>query len=156
MAKAVKGYLKGSAEPQSGDSLIAVNVLEHVERDDDVLRQAWDIARPGGTLLLFVPALPEIFGSLDTAFEHFRRYTKESLRRSLETAGWHIESLGYMNMPGILPWFVAGRMLHRTSITGREARLYDRFIVPVTAAIEDRVKAPIGQSLIAIARKNAA
>ena len=153
-ATAVKGYLKGSAPPESADSLVAVNVLEHVERDDDFLRQAWEIARHSGTLLLFVPAVPAIFGSLDSAFEHYRRYTKESLRSSVEKAGWHIERLGYMNMPGILPWFVSGRVLRRTSISVAEARLYDRIVVPVTAAIEDRVSIPIGQSLLAIARKN--
>lgn len=153
-ATAVKGYLEGSAPPESADSLVAVNVLEHIEGDDEFLRQAWEIARPGGTLLLFVPAVPAIFGSLDTAFEHFRRYTKASLRSSVETAGWHIERLGYMNMPGILPWFVSGKVLGRTSISGAEARLYDRLVVPVTAAIEDRVSVPIGQSLLAIARKN--
>ncbi|MEO7502642.1 MAG: class I SAM-dependent methyltransferase [Gemmatimonadaceae bacterium] len=153
-ATTVKGYLEGSAPPQSVDSLIAVNVLEHIERDDDILRQAWEIARQDATLLLFVPAVPAIFGSLDTAFEHFRRYTKESLRNSVETAGWSIERLGYMNIPGILPWFVSGRVLRRTSISGAEARLYDSLVVPVTAAIEDRVSMPIGQSLLAIARKN--
>lgn len=153
-ATAVKGYLKGSASPQSADSLVAVNVLEHIERDDEFLRQAWEIGRPGGTLLLFVPAVPAIFGSLDTAFEHFRRYTKASLRSSIETSGWRIERLGYMNMPGILPWFVSGRMLGRTSISGTEVRLYDKLVVPVTAAIEDRLSVPIGQSLLAIARKN--
>ena len=153
-ATAVKGYLKGSAPPESADSLVAVNVLEHIEDDHAFLRLAWDIARPGGTLLLFVPAVPAIFGSLDTAFEHFRRYTKASLRSSVESAGWHIERLGYMNMPGILPWFVSGRVFGRTSISGAEARLYDRLVVPLTAAIEDRVRVPIGQSLLAIARKN--
>lgn len=153
-ATTVKGYLRGAVPAQSADSLVAVNVLEHIERDAEFLRQAWEIARPGGTLLLFVPAVPAIFGSLDAAFEHYRRYTKASLRSSLETAGWHVERLGYMNMPGILPWFVAGRVFGKTSISGAEARLYDRLVVPVTAAIEDRVNIPIGQSLLAVARKN--
>jgi hypothetical protein len=61
-----------------------------------------------------------------------------------------------MNFPGILPWFVAGKLLGLTSISVRQARLYDRFVVPIAEAIEDRVKAPIGQSLVAIARKSAA
>jgi hypothetical protein len=73
----------------------------------------------------------------------------------VETAGWRIERLGHMNMPGILPWLVSGRLLGRRSISGVEARLYDKLVVPVTAAIEDRLSIPIGQSLLAIARKNA-
>ena len=154
-ASPVKGYLR-HAPPGSADTLVAVNVLEHVERDDEFLREAWEKARPGGTMLLFVPAVPAIFGSLDTAFEHFRRYTRESLRRRVETAGWHIEVLGYMNLPGILTWFVAGKVLRRTSIGKPETRLYDRLVVPIAAAIEDRVPVPIGQSLIAIGRKKVA
>lgn len=152
-ASVVKGYLEDSAPPASADSLVAVNVLEHIERDDEFLRRTWEVARPGGTLLLFVPAVPAIFGSLDRAFEHFRRYTKKTLRKRIEPAGWRIERLGYMNLPGIIPWFVAGKVLRRTSI-GREARLYDRLVVPIAAAIEDRVSVPIGQSLIAIGRKS--
>ncbi len=155
-ATAVKGYLEDSAGPASTDSIVAVNVLEHIEHDEEFLQRLFDVSRPGGTLLLFVPAVPAIFGSLDAAFEHFRRYTRPSLRALLERAGWHIEKLEYMNLPGILPWFVAGKVLGWTSIGGREARLYDRLVVPIAAAIEDRVKAPIGQSLIAIARKNVA
>lgn len=154
-ATAVKGYLEDSAAPASADSVVAVNVLEHIERDDEFLRRSWEVARPGGTLLLFVPAMPAIFGSLDRAFEHYRRYTKESLRERIESAGWRIERLGFMNLAGIVPWFVAGKMLHRTSIAGSEAKLFDRLVVPVTAAIEDRVNVPIGQSLIAIARRAA-
>lgn len=151
--RVVKGYLEDSAPPESADSLVAVNVLEHIERHDEFLRRTWEVARPNGTLLLFVPAMPAIFGSLDRAFEHFRRYTRASLRERIESANWRIESLAYMNLPGILPWFVAGKVLRRTSIAGGEARLYDRLVVPVAAAIEDRVSVPIGQSLIAIARK---
>jgi SAM-dependent methyltransferase len=148
----VKGYLDDSAGPQSADSVVAVNVLEHIERDDEFLHRTRDVARPGGTLLLFVPAIPAIFGSLDRAFEHFRRYTKATLRERISSAGWRIERLGFMNLPGIIPWFVAGKVLRRKSI-GSEAKLYDRLVVPVAAAIEDRVNIPIGQSLIAIARK---
>jgi SAM-dependent methyltransferase len=152
----VKGYLEDSGAPESADSLVAVNVLEHIERDDEFLRHSWEVARPDGTLLLFVPAMPAIFGTLDKAFEHFRRYTRETLRNRIEAASWKIEELGYMNLPGILLWFVAGKVLRRTSIAGREARLYDRLVVPVAAAIEDRLNVPIGQSLIAIARKRVA
>lgn len=155
-ATVVKGYLDDSASPASADSVVAVNVLEHVERDAEFVQRARDVVRPGGTLLLFVPAVPAIFGSLDTAFEHFRRYTRASLRHLLESAGWQIERLDYMNLPGIVPWFFAGKVLRWTSIKSSDARLYDRLVVPIAAAIEDRVGTPIGQSLIAIARKNVA
>jgi SAM-dependent methyltransferase len=154
-ARAIKGYLEDYPAESSSDSLVAVNVLEHVEDDDAFLRRAWDVVRPEGTLLLFVPAVPAIFGSLDRAFEHFRRYAKAQLRQRIERAGWTIERIGYMNLPGILTWTVAGKLLKRKSISARDARVYDRLVVPVAAAIEDRIEIPIGQSLLAIARKRA-
>ncbi len=152
-ATATKGYLADYPGEAFADSLVAVNVLEHVRHDSEFIRKAWDVVVPNGTLLLFVPALPAIFGSLDRAFEHFRRYTRPRLRKLIEDAGWTIERISYMNVLGILPWFVAGRLLKRTSISHREARAFDRFAVPISAAVEDRLEMPIGQSILAVARK---
>lgn len=149
----IKGYLKDFERKSVADSLVAVNVLEHVKDDEDFLRRALDIVRPGGTLLLFVPAIPAIFGSLDKAFEHFRRYTRPRLRSIIEIAGWTIERIDYMNFPGILPWFIAGRALGRTSISSRAAIAYDRFVIPFAQAMEDRIQMPIGQSLLAVGRR---
>lgn len=148
----VRGYLQDYTPTSSADSLVAVNVLEHVEDDAEFLRLARNVVLPGGTLLLFVPAIPGIAGSLDKAFEHFRRYAKGSLRARIEGAGWSVEKIGYMNFPGMLPWFLAGKVFRRSSISAVEARFYDRVVVPLTAAIEDHIEIPIGQSLIAIAR----
>lgn len=152
-AQALEGYLGDHAAELSADSVVAVNVLEHVEHDNEFLRLAWNIVVPGGTLLLFVPAVPAIFGTLDTAFEHYRRYTRPLLRQKLENAGWSIERIDYMNLPGILPWFVVGRILHWSSISSRSARFYDRVVIPITSAIEGTLPMPIGQSLLAVARK---
>jgi len=152
-AQALEGYFGDHAEELSADSVVAVNVLEHVEHDEEFLRLAWRVVVPGGTLLLFVPAVPAIFGTLDTAFEHHRRYTRPALRQKLESAGWSIERIDYMNLPGILPWFVVGRIMKWTSISSRSARFYDRVVIPVTSAIEEVIPIPIGQSLLAVARK---
>jgi SAM-dependent methyltransferase len=154
-AHALKGFLDEFASQLSADSLVAVNVLEHVQKDEEFLRLAWRIVVPGGTLMLFVPAVPAIFGTLDTAFEHFRRYTRPGLGQTLEKTGWVIERMSYMNFPGIIPWLIAGRLLRWRSISPRSARFYDRFVMPPTARIEEMIEMPIGQSLLAIARKPA-
>lgn len=152
-ATTAKGYLEDYSGQPLADSLVAVNVLEHVRNDSEFMRKAREVVSPNGTMLLFVPAVPAIFGSLDRAFEHFRRYTRPQLRKQIEEAGWTIERISYMNIMGILPWFVAGRLLKRTSISTAEARAFDRFAVPLTSAIEDRLEMPIGQSILAVARK---
>ncbi|HEX6573756.1 MAG TPA: methyltransferase domain-containing protein, partial [Gemmatimonadaceae bacterium] len=67
-----KGYLSEFYGGLKADVIVAVNVLEHVEDHEGFLREAYAAINPGGSLLLFVPALPAIYGTLDKAFEHHR------------------------------------------------------------------------------------
>jgi SAM-dependent methyltransferase len=147
------GYLEDLVGSLKVDSVIAVNVLEHVERDDEFLKAAYDLLNPGGSLLLLVPALPAIFGSLDRAFEHFRRYTRSGLERSIVNNGFAIQKLGYLNLLGVAAWFVSGRVMHRTTLGRGQVRFYDRWVIPVLRRIESVITVPIGQSLLVIARK---
>ena len=147
------GYLEEFAPSLKANSVIAVNVLEHVERDAEFLHAAHSALVPGGYLLILVPALPAIFGSLDRAFDHYRRYTRSGLTSQIQTAGFEIEKLHYLNMLGVAAWFASGRIMRRTTLGRDQVRFYDRFVVPALRQIETWVKPPIGQSLLAIARK---
>jgi SAM-dependent methyltransferase len=149
------GYLEDLTDSLESDSIIAVNVLEHVEKDDDFLKASYSILAPGGSLLLLVPACPAIFGSLDRAFDHFRRYTKSGLRASLLAAGFEIEVIHYLNMVGVAAWFLSGRVLRRTTLGRGQVRFYDRWVIPVVRRLESVIPVPIGQSVMAIARKPA-
>ncbi len=148
-----KGYLSEHKQTLAGDSIVAVNVMEHIPDDAEFLRDAYASVISGGHLLLFVPALPALFGTLDVAFEHHRRYTRTSARKVIEAAGWKPIRISYMNLPGIAAWFMAGRVLKKTSIAARDARTYDRFVVPLMSRIESLVEPPIGSNIVAIARK---
>jgi SAM-dependent methyltransferase len=136
----------------SADSLVAVNVLEHVEDDEAFLRAANRIVVPGGHLLLFVPAHQFLYGSLDAAFDHFRRYSKPMLSSVVSRAGWEIKRISNVNIAGILPWLVAGKIFRNTTIGHRQMRLFDTLVVPVMKRIESIREPFIGQSLLAIAR----
>jgi len=149
----VRSYLNAGLKLPRADSLVAVNVMEHIEDDAEFAATAFASVKPGGALLLLVPALPAIFGSLDAKFEHFRRYTRKSLREKLEPGGWVIERLDYANLPGVLAWYVAGRVLRKSTITPRETMLYDRWVIPWAFRLEALIAPPLGQSLVVIARK---
>lgn len=147
------GYLEELASSLKADSVIAVNVLEHIERDADFLRAAHEALVDAGYLLLLVPAVPAIFGSLDRAFDHFRRYTRSGLRKQLLDAGFEIETLRYLNILGVGAWFVSGRIFRRSTLSRAQVRFYDRWVIPWLRAVERGFQTPIGQSLLAIARK---
>lgn len=149
------GYLEDIGDVAAADTVIAVNVLEHVERDAEFLSAANRILAPGGALLILVPAMPALYGSLDKAFDHYRRYTRSGLEQSLRTAGFEIETLHYLNSVGVAAWFAAGRVLRRTTLGRAQVRFYDRWVIPWLRRIESRFHPPVGQSLLAIARKPA-
>jgi SAM-dependent methyltransferase len=152
----VKGYLSDAIGTNQADAIVAVNVLEHVDDHEGFVSQASEMLRDGGYLLIFVPALPVLFGSLDEQFEHYRRYTKSSLRNVLNRQGLGEVELRYTNLPGIASWFIAGRVLKKRTIGRREVQLYDRYIMPWVQRAEKIAPPPLGQSLIAVYRKGQA
>ncbi|MEO8577017.1 MAG: class I SAM-dependent methyltransferase, partial [Gemmatimonadales bacterium] len=151
--RTINGYLGDHYQSLSANAVVAVNVMEHIADDEAFLRQSLQLTVSNGALLLFVPALPAIFGSLDKVFEHERRYTRSSLRRVIESSGWNVKRITYMNLPGIAAWFVAGRILNKTSISPSDAKAYDRLVVPWLSRVESVIPPPIGSNLVAIATK---
>jgi SAM-dependent methyltransferase len=135
------------------DAVVLINVLEHIEDDRTMLERIQGSLNEGGRLLVFVPALPAIFGSLDEQFGHFRRYTRRKLAALVTACGYEIELLRYANFPGVFAWFLTGRILRKRTISPGAASFYDTRVVPIVRAIESRIAPPIGQSLILIAKK---
>lgn len=151
--RTVHGYLAEAGDDASADTVVAVNVMEHVEDDAAFLATARRLLAPGGHLCLYVPALPAIYGTLDEAFEHHRRYTRAGLRARLLGAGFRPLRIAYTNLPGVAAWWVSGRVLRRRTVTARDAKLYDRWMIPWISALERVWSPPAGQSLIAIATR---
>lgn len=134
------------------DTVICLNVLEHVKDDARALASMHQMLRPGGQLLLLVPALKLLFGSLDVYVDHWRRYSKGELVQKLERAGFEIDRVFYMHLLGAVGWWLNSRVLKSRILPEGQIGIYDR-IVPVLRWVEERAHPPIGLSLIAIARK---
>ncbi|MEO8702107.1 MAG: methyltransferase [Kofleriaceae bacterium] len=137
--------------PASVDAIVSSNVLEHIEDDVAGLRAMHDLLRPGGSVGLYVPARPELFGSLDRAVGHFRRYTRPELESKLARAGFRVESVRYRNLVGVLPWLLTGRILKRDRIGSGSLRLFDKVVFPVCRRLEDLLPPRYGLNLVAIA-----
>ena len=138
----------GALEGQQFDTIICLNVLEHVEDDAASLVAMRKLLRPAGRLVLLVPALPALYGSLDRALGHFRRYTRRELGSKFERAGFRVPHIEYFNLAGIPGWWFAGRVLRRRVIPTGSLRLYDA-LVPLFR-LERMLPWRVGQSLIPI------
>lgn len=134
------------------DTAICLNVLEHIGDDVGALKNIAQILIPGGHLLLIVPALHIIFGSVDRSLGHYRRYTISSLRSSLDQAGYQIEHISWMNLPGIFGWLLNGHILRRKEESREQIMFYDRVVVPWLRVFESIVRPPIGLSLVCVAK----
>jgi len=133
------------------DTLVCCNVLEHIEDDRATLTDMREILRPQGRLILLVPALARLYGSLDIHLRHFRRYEKPELERKLSEAGFRIEDCRFVNRPGVFGWFVNGRLLRRKVLPKAQLRAF-RLLLPLLKR-EETAPPSFGMSLLAIARK---
>jgi len=143
--------LDGKFKKGSFDSIIIINVLEHIEFEDKALRIMNNMLFKGGKLAVFVPAFRSIYGRLDKSVGHYRRYTKETLRKVLEHNGFEIEKIYYMNFIGFFGWYFNAKLFER--MPEKQSVFFDKYIVPVEKIIEKLIKPPIGQSIVAIAVK---
>ncbi len=134
------------------DTAVLLNILEHVEEDQESLNNLAGILVPGGRIVIFVPAVPALHGSLDKGLSHFRRYSARQLRDKLERAGLEIEELRYCNFVGMFGWWFYSRIIRRKVLPAFQVRVFD-LLVPILSRIEGVVPPPIGQSLLAVARK---
>lgn len=134
------------------DTVLCINVLEHVEDDVLALRQMATLLEPGGTLFLLVPANPWLYGSMDAADHHYRRYARSEVVRKVGAAGLSVHASWWMNFPGVAGWFVNGRILRRPLIPSVQAGLYDR-VVPTIQRLEAALRPPVGQSLVVVAKR---
>jgi SAM-dependent methyltransferase len=140
----------------SVDTIVLVNVLEHIEDDHAALTQLIGALKPGGRLLLFVPALQLLMSKLDKMVGHFRRYHKAELAHKVQAAGGDITLCRYFDLIGVAPWLVLNRLLGSTSFNPAFVAINDRFVVPVSRTIERIGNPPFGKNLILVATKKAA
>jgi SAM-dependent methyltransferase len=136
-------------EPVS--TVIAINVLEHIDEDTDALRALAKMVEPGGRIVLWVPAYMQLYGDFDRAVGHVRRYTPATLSAAIRHAGLAAEVVKPVNLLGGIAWWATVRRGGVSAPRPGLVRTYDRFVVPVTRFVERRVTPPFGQSVLGVA-----
>jgi SAM-dependent methyltransferase len=144
---------RGELQDQRFDTVVCVNVLEHIEDDVRALTLFHDIvAGTCGRVLIFVPAVQRLYGPHDAALGHHRRYSKKTLRAAFDAAGLEIVSIRYTNPIGLIGWMYNLYISGNTEHTSGQVRLFDRAVAPWALPIERLVVPPIGLSLFAVGR----
>jgi SAM-dependent methyltransferase len=133
------------------DFALSQNVLEHIEDDYAAMAAMARAVRPGGRVTALVPAHPRLYGAIDRAFGHYRRYTRERLRAITAAAGLEVERLYSFNALGLLGWW-AKKRTGAQEIGSSPLRAYEA-LLRAWAPIERRVDLPVGLSVIVHARK---
>jgi len=133
------------------DSILCLNVLEHIPEEAETLAGCFARLEAGGHLLLLVPAHASLFGAVDEVGGHVRRYDPRHLRDALGRAGFEIVELRHVNPVGALGWLVFSKLLRRGQVPRGPLASYDR-LVPLFGQL-DRLRLPFGLSLWAVARR---
>jgi glycosyltransferase involved in cell wall biosynthesis len=135
------------------DTVVCLNVLEHIEDHAGTLQNIRTVLEPGGRLILLVPNGPKAYGSVDAAIGHYRRYTPDSLEALLKQSGYQLEEMLPFNRVSWPGWRFTGQILKATTISPGSMRMFDRFVWLWRKIDKQLPWQPI--SIIAIARRAA-
>ncbi len=133
------------------DTVICLNVLEHVPDPNRALANMFRSLEPGGRLVLYVPRGPRLYSRLDEVLGHRCRYTDQMLRDELVSAGFEIESVQHFNRSGLLGWLLNGKLRRAENLSTFQLKLYD-MAIPLLRRIDRFLPWP-GLGLFAVARK---
>lgn len=150
-----KAFLWNLYEPFPGtdqyDTVIILNVVEHLEKDLEALKILHERLVPGGHLIIMVPAMQFLYGSLDRSFGHYRRYHKKQMQLLFERVPFTMIENRYVNVIGMFGWYLYGRILKRENLP---TQLCNRFnLVLPLLKLERPLAHFTGLSLVSVGRK---
>jgi SAM-dependent methyltransferase len=148
----VREVLLPTEESGRYSAAVSYNVLEHIDDHVSALRSMARLVRPGGAIVLIVPAFMFAMSPVDIATGHVRRYTKKTMRAALTEAGLRVERLHYANALGLIGYYIATSIFKLAPKEGAMVKIYDKLVLPLTKAAESLVRPPFGQSVFAVAR----
>jgi len=136
---------------QAFDTVVCLNVVEHIPDDVGALRNIWNALEDGGRAVILVPCGPGLYGSLDEVLGHCRRYTREQLVGVAQQAGFRVEQVLKFNRPGVAAWWLNGRILRRRTFGLGQIRMLN-LLTPIFRLVDSWLPLP-PLSIIAILRK---
>lgn len=147
--------VQGTSRDMAGerfDTVLYIDVLEHIEDDTAELQRAYAMLSPGGHLIILVPAFQFLHSPFDEAIGHHRRYDRNLLRSRMPT-GVRMLRLRYLDSAGLLLSLGNKLLLRSTTPTQEQVQFWDRWMVPISRITDPLVAHAFGRSLLAVARK---
>jgi glycosyltransferase involved in cell wall biosynthesis len=133
------------------DTIICLNVLEHIADDELVLGHFYQTLAPGGHAIILVPQNPKLYAPIDRVLGHVRRYTALELRDKLTRAGFEVVHQQDFNRLGALGWYVSGKLMGKEHLSPRQMRTFNQ-LLPL-AKLFERMPLWPALSTIAVGRK---
>ncbi len=135
---------------QKFNTIICLNVLEHIKDDTQALKNTRSLLKPNGKLILLVPCHKFLYNNLDRGAGHFRRYNKKELIFKTERAGFKIEKIFYFNFIAMAGWFINGTLFRKKTLNRGAFKLFN-FFVPIIKPLEKYfLRHTSGMSLIVV------
>lgn len=134
------------------DTVFALNVVEHIGNDGWAIANCKKLLAPGGHLIILVPAYMLLYNGFDKELEHFRRYTRASLKQLFQAQHFKIIKSWYFNLAGILGWFVSGTILRKKTLPAGQLSFYNK-LVPIFRIADRLIRNKMGLSVIAVGKK---
>jgi len=128
-------------------------MLEHIENDRQALTDLFRMLRPGGHFLIFVPALQALMSEINLIFDHYRRYNLADLSAKVAQTGGEVTLCRHFDLLGALPSFVLNKLMGLTRFNPSFIHGHDKFIAPISRAVERTISPPIGKNLTLVGRQ---
>lgn len=141
------------------ETVVCSEVLEHVEDDKEFLRLLGDFVKENGELIITVPAHKWLYGPHDKYLGHYRRYSKDELRKKIEDSGFKIKKLRYWNQISFLPSFYYSRIAkkrppYKDTMTKILSNSFAKKFLDLILKIDVVISRPFGITLVAVCSKS--
>jgi SAM-dependent methyltransferase len=153
IVRADAGRIDEAMNGKKFDTVVAINIIEHLENDNEAFERIKRILLPGGRLIFIVPSHKLLFSQFDISIGHFRRYKRSALERQLIEKGYDIEYIEFMNALSAIGWFFSFKLFKRVKMPTFQVSVADK-LIPFISFFEKRCKLPFGLSIFCVAKND--
>lgn len=137
----------------TADTIIYIDVLEHIEYDKEELEKAVTLLKPGGHLVILSPAFQSLYSPFDKAIGHYRRYTKATLKKVIPATMVQVQ-LRYLDTTGYFMSLTNRLLLKQTYPTPKQVEIWDNYFIPISRIMDRILNYSFGRSILGAWRKS--